>query len=145
MSLLPAASTQKDYQNIESSAKSNSEQKDWYYSPYQEFCYYDFMGMGYLYEKDFDQTHYQEYSARFEYEAAEILNSERVYLVSANQASSTELDWNNNSRILYFENFEFGIAEEEVFDQSYYYEYEEYEEHDTSIDYGYLEDMNDMY
>jgi hypothetical protein len=41
-----------------------------------------------------------------------IPNSERIYVVSANQVPSVELDFNDKSRVSGSENFEFGIAEQ---------------------------------
>jgi hypothetical protein len=39
-----------------------------------------------------------------------IPNSERIHVVSADRVSSTELNFNENSRVSASENFEFGIA-----------------------------------
>jgi hypothetical protein len=41
---------------------------------------------------------------------AAIPNSERIYVVSADQVPSVELDLNDKSRVSGSENFEFGIA-----------------------------------
>jgi hypothetical protein len=45
-------------------------------------------------------------------EHAAIPNSERIYVVSADQAPLRELDLNDKSRVSVSENFEFGIAGE---------------------------------
>jgi hypothetical protein len=43
-----------------------------------------------------------------------IPNSEWIYVVSANQVPSVELDLNDKSRVSGSENFEFGIAENDT-------------------------------
>jgi hypothetical protein len=46
------------------------------------------------------------------YETSAIPNSERIYVVSADQIPSVELDLNDKSRVSGSKNFEFGIAYE---------------------------------
>jgi hypothetical protein len=43
-----------------------------------------------------------------------IPNSERIHVVSADRVSSTELNFNENSRVSASENFEFGIADPDM-------------------------------